>query len=263
MKKSIFFKILGGYFFILVLSVILIIIFSFNTIRDNYISTLSNNLKNIGKTLKLKIKQPLINERYKDLDKLVKELGEEINTRITIISPTGVVYADSEKDPQTMENHSTRPEIRQAFKGEIGQSIRFSTTVRERMLYVAMPVKENGKIISVLRMSLFLEDIRTLLGKLKSELITVSVFILIILLTGAAVFSKSLARPIDKLAQGARRVASGDFDVNIILKKNDELRELAESFNYMTEEIKKLFKNLSLQKEELNGILSSIQGCII
>ena len=46
--------------------------------------------------------------------------------RVTVIDSTGTVLADSAQDPETMENHSNRPEIQQAFASGKGQSVRFS-----------------------------------------------------------------------------------------------------------------------------------------
>ena len=61
--------------------------------------------------------------------------------RITILDTNGVVLADSEEDPALMENHRTvnkREEIEVAIKKGVGSSQRYSTTVNEDMLYVAI-----------------------------------------------------------------------------------------------------------------------------
>lgn len=57
----------------------------------------------------------------------------------------------------------------------------------------------------------------------------------------------------------SRKVAQGDFDVRVILRNKDELKELADSFNYMTDQIKVLFEKLSYQKEGLKSIITSIK----
>ena len=122
-----------------------ILLYSFNTIRTHYIETLTSDLQNLGTTLLLKV-TPLYGEnRFDELDKVVKQLGKEINTRITVIDGEGVVVADSEKDPNMMENHKFRPEILQVLQGEVGTSLRFSTTVKEEMLYVALPIERKRK----------------------------------------------------------------------------------------------------------------------
>ena len=49
--------------------------------------------------------------------------------RVTVIDSAGRVLADSAQDPETMENHSNRPEIQQAFATGEGQSVRHSATL--------------------------------------------------------------------------------------------------------------------------------------
>jgi two-component system phosphate regulon sensor histidine kinase PhoR len=47
--------------------------------------------------------------------------------------------------------------------------------------------------------------------------------------------------------------------MKVVLKNKDELRDLAESFNAMTSELRTFFTELTNQKEELNSIISSVQ----
>jgi len=259
MKKSIFLRIFGGYLLITLFLSSLILFFTFRTIRRYYIDNLINDLKNIGLTLQLGVAQLVENGKYQELDALVKKTGNKINTRITIINERGIVLADSEKDPGSMENHKKRPEILKALDGKTGVSMRFSTTVKEKMLYVAVPIKKDGTALGVLRTSLFLKDINSLLGNLKMNIFNIALAAIVISLLGAMIFSRSLSNPIREMIRATHRVASGDFDVKITLKNKDELNRLADNFNYMTHKIKTLFSDLSSRKEELKGIISSIQ----
>jgi len=78
---------------------------SFRAIRDTYIQTFSDNLRNLGASLRPEVTTLLQEGRTRELDPFAKKLRNEIHTRITVINPEGVVLADSEKDPGTMENH--------------------------------------------------------------------------------------------------------------------------------------------------------------
>ncbi len=262
-KPSIFVKTFGGYLFMTLVLSSLILFFSFETIRSYYLHTLTRNLKNLAITYRLDI-IPLIKEkRFAKLDSLTKRVGEQTNTRITIIAPDGVVLADSRKDPHTMENHRTRPEVKRALKGAMGKSLRFSTTVKQEMLYVAIPIVEKGQLLGIVRESLFLRDINALLYQIKMRIILIGIFVTLIALLGAFIFSKSLTRPILQLVDASEKVANGHFDVKIHLRNKDELRYLAESFNNMTTQIAELFTELSQQKEELTAIVSSLQEGLI
>ena len=80
------------------------------------------------------------------VDSLSKVIGESIQARITVINKYGIVLGDTEKDPRDMENHAHRPEFSRALKGEIGVEERFSTTLGFSMLYIAVPIIENGQV---------------------------------------------------------------------------------------------------------------------
>ena len=265
MKISFFVKIFAGY--LLVVIVILAITFplTFRAIRHHHIDTSTDNLKNLCLTLKLKISPLLENNQIKKLDTLIKELGKQINTRLTIITPEGAVLADSEKNPALMESHENRIEIIQAIKSGIGTSLRYSASVKEEMLYVAVPIEKNGNVHGVIRASLFLSEINILLNNLKMNIIMIAVIIVVILLIGAFLFSRSVSKPLRELAIASCKVAKGNFNTKVSLKSNNEIKALADSFNYMTEQISTLFTQLSYQKEELNSIISSINEglCVI
>ncbi|MFA5031928.1 MAG: ATP-binding protein [bacterium] len=264
MKKSIFLKIFSGYFFIILGLSSLILVSSFITIRKHYIGLLVENLQNLGTTLTLKL-EPIIEEHnFQELDSLVKRIGFIINTRITIIDSNGIVLADSQKDPKSMENHKTRPEVGQALEGHIGKSWRLSTTVKEEMLYVALPIKRQGRIFDILRLSLSVRnDINRLLNNLMLQISQVILIIMVLSLLGAFLLSKNLSKPIKELSIASNKVAQGDFNVKVFIKNNDELSGLANSFNHMTEQIKTLFTELVSQKEELTNIISSIQEGLV
>ncbi|MBS1258467.1 MAG: Sensor histidine kinase ResE [Candidatus Scalindua arabica] len=259
MKKTIFVKIFGGYLLIVLVILSITFFLSFRAIRHHYIDTLTGNLKNLCSTLKLKISPLLEKDRIEELDTLIKKLGRQIETRITVINPEGVVFADSERDPALMENHKNRLEIIQAVRNGIGTSLRYSTTVKEEMLYVAVPIEKDGNISGILRASLFLNEINALLKNLQMTIIKIAVIIVAVLLLGAFLFSRNLSRPLKELGAASRKVDQGDFNTKVYLKNRDEIKELADSFNFMTDQIKTLFTQLSYQKEELNSIISSIK----
>jgi len=259
MKHSLFSKLFGGSVLIVLLLSTLILFFSFRVYKKFYISSITHELKLLGNALEPEVTPFLKEKRFPALDSLVKDLGKKIKTRITIIDPQGIVLADSQKDPTLMENHRNRPEIIQALTKEVGSFSRYSTTIKEDMLYIALPVSENGKTVGVIRLSVLLKDLNSLLAMVFKEIFKSELIIIVICLIGAFIFLKSLTRPIKKLNNALQKVASGDFKAKVFLKRNDEVKQLADSFNLMTDQIKTLFEELSFQKDNLNSIFASIQ----
>ena len=63
--------------------------------------------------------------------------------------------------------------------------------------------------------------------------------ILPLIFWGSIIFSHRVAGPLPKIYQALRAVGQGDFDTRVVLRKSDELRELADAINEMSAELKK------------------------
>jgi signal transduction histidine kinase len=87
----------------------------------------------------------------------------------------------------------------------------------------------------------------------RSGLILISVCsgVVVLLLAGLVRFGwRQIFRPISAMHQGARRVAQGDFDYRVTVESDDEMGELAESFNLMTERFQENTANLDRQVQD-------------
>ncbi len=259
MKNTIFYRLFLRYLLLIAALSSLIIIFSYIIIRSHYISWETTSLKNDTFMLKDEIMPLLEKNKTKEMDAFVKAMRRQIDTRITVIAPDGRVLADSEMDPALMENHKNRDEVKQALKNGIGKSMRFSYTLKDRMLYVAMPLEKNGKIIAILRVSVFLRQVNSLLEQLQKSIAGISLLIVILSLAVSYFFARTFAGPINSLASGAREIASGNFGVKVPSEGKGEFKELADSFNNMSTEIKTLFEELNFRTEELDGVISSMK----
>jgi HD-GYP domain-containing protein (c-di-GMP phosphodiesterase class II) len=63
-------------------------------------------------------------------------------------------------------------------------------------------------------------------------------------------FAKKLTQPVQELATGADRIASGDFSQRINVRSRTELGRLGDSFNLMTDQLEKYIKELQRSADE-------------
>ena len=68
--------------------------------------------------------------------------------RITLVSPDGMVIADTKANAENLENHSDREEIKAAFENGEGTSSRYSSTLMEKNLYYAKKL-EDGTVLRI------------------------------------------------------------------------------------------------------------------
>lgn len=252
------------YFFIIVITASLIVFLASREIKKHYLTTLESNLEHQAELVKRMVTDLMTSEDVKEIDALVKVIGKKINTRITIIKKDGMVIGDSEKDPYKMENHSTRPEIIQALQDTVGSKIRYSSTIKENMLYVAIPIKENDKMLGVVRTSSFIPEIKKSLGTINQKIIYTTIVLAIFALLFSILSSRTFTKPIKEIANAAEKIKNGNFATRTFTKRKDELGELSNALNEMARELQRLFTNLNLEREELQAILSSmVEGLVV
>jgi len=198
-----------------------------------------------------------------NLDVLAKKLGKEMDARVTIIALDGKVMGDSEEDPSIMENHATRPEVKEALASGRGESTRYSTTVGQQMMYVAVPITNQGKVIGVARVSLTLIAVENSIGHvtLVVSLATLSTAMLAML--AAFLIARVTTRPIREITRAARRIAAGELEQKIAVGTRDETGQLARAFNEMSLNLNKLVGEISIEKTKLTTILGAMADGVV
>jgi len=114
-------------------------------------------------------------------------------------------------------------------------------------------------LIAYTRVSLFIQDLDALVNNLTQRIFWVALVFVGVSLIIIWLLSRSFVKPIKQLSRAAERVSKGDFEAKVRIKNRDELKALADSFNSMTGNIKRLFEEISLQRIELDTIISSIR----
>jgi len=259
MKRSIFLKLFAAFVIVVVVLSGLILVYSFQTIRARWIARETAGLESLAVVLAPRILPLLGEDGTPAIEALVRRAGAEGKVRVTVVTPQGRVLADSTADAQSMENHLYRPEILAALAGATGVSLRRSPTIKENMLYVGIALREEDRVVGVLRVSFYLKDIDRLLAALRSRIMRLAAVAILALLGGAFLFSRHVSRPIRRLTEASRRVAAGDFQTKVYIGNKDELRDLAESFNAMTVRLNTLFEEAEARKDELSQVIGSIR----
>jgi two-component system, OmpR family, phosphate regulon sensor histidine kinase PhoR len=228
------------------------------SIRRFFMEQTASNLGARANLLKDQMRAYLLAEDWKNIDLLCKRAGKSTDTRITVIQPSGKVLGDSEADPDSMENHSDRPEVIKAMSGETGVITRYSDTLRESMMYLAIPLLEGDKRIGVLRTSVSIGAIDRQLEKMHQGS-SLGVLVVALLATGASLlFSRRVTRPLEVIREGADCFAKGQLSYRLPVFASSETEHLARTMNDMAASLDDRMQTIIGQRKELEAILSSM-----
>jgi len=179
-------------------------------------------------------------------------------TRVTLISPEGSVLGDSERDPETMENHAGRPEVRQALASRVGTAIRHSATLDRDLCYVALAVDYGSRPAYVLRLALPLEDLDAAISEVRWRILEASLVAAFLAMVIAYFFSRSFTQRIGRLRAFAEGLVDERVSGRPLPTGNDEIGALAHSLNRMADQLRELVERLSVESASLEAILASM-----
>jgi two-component system phosphate regulon sensor histidine kinase PhoR len=152
----------------------------------------------------------------------MEQMPPESPYRITCIGTDGRVRADSRFPPESLENHGERPEVQEALAGTEGQARRSSASLGTELLYIALPVYEEGEIIlppgqaafseeparvaGVFRLSVETPNFQRRISPAALPFLTLGGVLFFLALILVFLFSRSLSRSFTRLAGIAQSV---------------------------------------------------------
>ncbi len=257
-KRRLLWQLYPSYLLIILLSIIATTWFSSRTLKTFAIEHNISNLKTLARVLESQITAHMSPPDQAYLDQLCKKSGITGEMRITVILASGIVIGDSEEDPEKMDRHTDRPEVAQAFLGETGISTRYSLTLNQNMVYVAIPLKTKTSIAGVLRISTPLTSIDETVGVIQTKILISGILISILATVICLIVSRRITRPIEEIKQHAECFARGDFECKLPSFESEEIGSLSATMNQMATELSERIQTITLQRNELKVVFSSM-----
>jgi len=205
------------------------------------------------------------------------EAGRESGTRITVISEVGKVIADSNENPEVMDNHRHRLEIEKAFAGGVGKSRRYSKTLDENLIYVAIPlhlsVQHPSRVLlstglnPVLRTSVSVASLDKTLAGIKVRIGVGSVAVMLLAGVITLLISRNVSKPLEQMTKSAKQFSQGDFSERMLplAKKTASLEvvTLAASMDSMAGLLDEKIQDIVTHRNQLETVFSSMVEAVI
>lgn len=230
--------------FILLIAAIMIIL-STIVIRDQrYV--LKNEMIKAAKAVALNLaanaKEPLLLERYLDLDSLVYEaMKNEGVTFISITDKEGVIRAHNDVDKR---NTMFKKPDNLVLNKEDG-SLEYRDKNDHLNYYMTIDIIKSKKFLGRVHLGYSQEHIIKALDVVEKKMFMIAIGGIFFGIIGAILLSSYISRPIKFLVAGTHEIANENFDFRINVTSNDEIGDLTRSFNKMANELehKELIKS--------------------
>jgi signal transduction histidine kinase len=136
---------------------------------------------------------------------------------------------------------SVTPELTQARSEGIGADIR-PNSAAEATLYLAVSIQHEGDMLGYLVLSEPMQPAYDDVNRRYAELAVATLPVIGLVIAASLWVSGSISKPIQHLRNSALLMAKGHLQTRIPITSQDEIGQLAESFNYMASQIEALMK---------------------
>ena len=260
--SPIFLRLYAGFAVVILFSILIVGLMVQRQIEQASLRDISNNLSSQAFILQ----QSFANtgqQTQSQIQQTLKQIGQRIDTRVTLLTKDGVVIADSEFNASEMDNHRYRPEIIAANTSDIGQSRRYSKTLQKPMLYVAVSAMASNGNLGYIRTALPTQRIDEEINYLRRVIIIAASLTALIALFIGYWLAMSFARPLRQMTLIAKNYAHGRYQLRIPSQRRDEIGDLARSLNQMADISAQRFDIIKTERDQLSTILKSMNEGVI
>ncbi|KGN03320.1 histidine kinase [Clostridium novyi A str. 4570] len=247
---------------ILILAPIIVFIYfiTVSTLSKNIIKNSVDYLLNENNSAQIYIKNILSLKKLQDPEDVLKDsapfivttLSEKFNLRVQMFNTSGQLIYDSDKDKISLYNE----DISNALENKKAYIIKKIDGTP--YIFLSSPILYNNKLCGTLR--LILQES----GELKvinNTLIMMIIGGIIALMLGIILihsFAKEIVNPLTTLENHSNKIAKGNFSEKIEINSGDEIEDLANTFNYMSESLEKYISELKEAKNNQKKFFDNI-----
>ena len=210
---------------------------------DDRISEYSQEIMELSVALAPELR----NHNASMLYSIASERGRALSGRVLLVDQSGVVQVDS----YSMLNGTQVlvREVAEVLTGAKDSSFGYHQINDEKgrfwAVYYTAAVIEKDETIGVVVLSQSIQDVIDSTNVIKTQFFLIFAGGVLVIFVLASILTRYISRPIEALTKGAMDIAGGNLSTRVNIKGNNELSELGNAFNVMTQQLENVDKQRS------------------
>ena len=251
-------------FFLVIAVTILLLGFSFSRMSKTFVY--DNTWRNLEKYSDSLVQQSLtINSKGQNkisFDvptlKTTEALLENQSVHFTVFNPKNqVIYPNNGMSPKITKNDWKHLRKDQIVRKVNNKNFRLTNgKTRPAMIEVLKPYYYKKKLVAAVSAGAFISDVNSNVDRINRDLLKGLGVSLIISMVISFFIASRLNRRISRLRNAANQVANGNYQIRVKTSGKDEIGELINDFNHMTESLDKADKEIQRQEERRQEFLA-------
>ena len=199
------------------------------------------------------------------LGRQVAEVAGDTGLHLTILFANGTTAAESAPTLVGRVGSAALelPEFRGARHANVGRATRFLPGSGVEHLFVAVPILLDFEMIGYVRLGLSLTGLTARQIELRDRVIAGTSFNALIALGLGFFFAQHMTRPLAEIGAICRRLAAGNFEERIGMKRGDEVGVVAATIDQMADEVQRRIAGETRERQRLAALLAVMADGVI
>ena len=261
MKKGIKNRLVWSYLVLIIFTVAVFETIILSALFVYYHEGIKQTLRDQGKMFISFYEIELSSEQFEDnAQQYLSRYQFLVDAQVQLVDREGNIIGETEKSGQT--NLQKYADIQFALKGEQGY---FSGEMNgERTLSVSIPLETGGENIGVIRFTTSMEQFHEMFMRNTALILSIGGVVILFAFVLSFFLAHTIIRPVSSMTKAAQQMATGDFSTRIHKEKDDEIGQLADTLNFMAQQVltHEQIKNefIASVSHDLRTPLTSIKG---
>ncbi|MDU2557562.1 MAG: HAMP domain-containing sensor histidine kinase [Anaerococcus prevotii] len=266
-NDSIKFNVIKIIMFFVITVVIGFEIFAYNSIRSYYESALTDSMKNQARINQLQFNNYM--NRYDLTDIIIGDKNifyRSNDTQVQILDNSGILLFDSLAS-DLIGNTIDSPDVKSAIEGKQNSTKYKRESTGESVISLSYPLVSANQQVGIIRLTSSMDKVDKRISYDTFWYVIFGILVSLAALIVSFFAASSFVKPINDLIEVSEKLASGDYTAKAYIRGNNEITELANTLNSLSENIiiREDMKNdfISSVSHELRTPLTSIKGWAI
>ena len=263
MFRSVQFKLMVVYLLLILFAMELIGAYFIQSLNhyfvDNYTKTIAHEAVFLANVINVPLSGA---SQTNNLQSILQPFAGLAGAKVYVLNRDGTVVATS-GNPFLVGQKRVDPEVNGALLGLQTEEIAIDPATKQRELYLAVPVRSQGIVKGTVEIVAPMNGVYKSISRIIIILATGTLLALGLSAILTVIISRTITGPIKAVTRTARAMAGGDFDQEVDIFSNDEIGELAATFNMLTRRLKQATRNTEREKRRLQAVLSTMGDGVV
>ncbi|MBW8347975.1 cell wall metabolism sensor histidine kinase WalK [Bacillus sp. IITD106] len=271
--RSIHIKFVLIYVLLIMIAMQIIGVYFVGKLEDQLVANFQKGIEGRLPLLEYNIREEMVKDRSaedalpleEDIKRILLDFSANDISEVRIINKRSVIIGTSEPSNAALVGQkSTDLMVKRTLEvGEAQDKIYFNEHSEGRIWVLSSPIKQAGEVIGAIYLVANIETVFEQMDEINSIFITGTVIAMFITAILGIVLARMITRPISDMRRQATAMAKGNFSRKVRVYGNDEIGQLAYSFNNLTKKLQESQAMTESERRKLLSVLSYMTDGVI